>query len=43
VIGVCQLRPQRVSGVARDLFLLKWMIGFVLALQVATLIELFLY
>jgi hypothetical protein len=42
VIAVRPLLGQRVSGVHRDLLLLKWMVGFVLAVQVATLIELFL-
>jgi hypothetical protein len=36
------LPQQRVSGIKRDLLLLKWMVGVVLAVQVATLIELFL-
>jgi hypothetical protein len=31
----------RGSGIKRDFFLLKWMAGFVLALQLATLIKLF--
>ncbi len=43
MIGVGPLPRPRVSGVKRDLLLLKWMVGLVLALQVATLIELFLY
>ncbi len=39
---VADLR-QRVSGVERDLLLLKWMVGFVLAFQVALFIKLFLH
>jgi septal ring factor EnvC (AmiA/AmiB activator) len=34
---------QRVSGLAGDVLLLKWMIGFVLAFQVALFIKLFLH
>jgi hypothetical protein len=34
---------QDVTEVKRDLFLLKWMVGFVLAFQVALFIKLFLH
>ena len=34
---------QRVSGMERDLLLTKWMLGFVLAFQVAIFIKLFLH
>ena len=33
----------RVSGIKRDFLMLKWMLGFVLALQVANLMKLFLH
>ena len=33
----------RLSAVERDTHLLKWMVGFLLAMQVATLLKLFLH
>ncbi|MBV8888936.1 MAG: hypothetical protein JO305_04640 [Alphaproteobacteria bacterium] len=34
---------QRVSRVERDLFVVKWMLGFVLAFQVAIFLKMFLH
>jgi hypothetical protein len=34
---------QRLSAVERDTYLLKWMVGFLLAMQVAALFKLFLH
>jgi len=34
---------QRLSAVERDTYLLKWMVGFLLAMQVAALFKLFMH
>ena len=40
--GADLLWRHRVSGIKRDFLFMKWMLSFVLAFQVATLIKLFL-